>query len=219
VHAFLNEPVYVAITITGGVILAWLAVLIRAHLRQRLVVRQFRGKLTLFANTFRDGRSFADAVVVLADLGPKPLCREFQKLSRQLQHGDEAGEIAREMCRRIPCFEAEYLATAVMCQQGSPEQLSVSLLRLEQLREKRELARERVASACGFARHGIRAALLLGPIVLTAVIGLRPTRVMNSLSQMVSSPAGWLFLGSVFVSAVWLVLILQIQDESEIVLD
>jgi hypothetical protein len=90
---------------------------------------------------------------------------------------------------------------------------------LAQLREKRELARERVASACGFARHGIRAALLLGPIVLTAMIGIHPTGMMHSLSQVASSPAGWLILGGVLISALWLVLILQKQDESEIVLD
>ncbi len=108
-----NDPLLLGITVIGGICLAGVGYLLILQVRREKAVRQFRGMLTILANTHREGHSFEDAVGILADLGPYPARSEFRQLQKSIERGAGRDSVLEELAARLPCFESQYLAAAL----------------------------------------------------------------------------------------------------------
>ena len=209
----------IALGISGGILLCWFAWLGFRQARQAQVIRQFRKALTILISTMSEGRTFETAISVLADLGPKPLNREFRNLDAMAKRGESRPAILAELIRRFPCFEAEYLATALACFPDQPEETAARLAEMQERRDKRESSRQAIASACRATRLWIRGLLLAGPLAIAAIAVWRPEVFRDFRARLGSSSSVLMMIGGLFIIAVWFVMILQKQDESEIVFD
>lgn len=208
-----------ALGISGGILLCWFAWLGFRQARQTQVIQQFRKALTILINTMSEGRTFETAIAVLADLGPKPLNREFRNLDALAKRGENRPAILAELIRRFPCFEAEYLATALECFPDRPQVVAGRLAKIKERRDKRESSRNAIVSACRATRLWIRGLLLASPLAIAAIAVWRPEVFQDFRARMGSSSSVLMLIGGMFIVAVWFVLILQKQDESEIVFD
>ncbi len=213
------DPLLWSAAVSGGACLMWVGFLLALEVRREKAVRQFRGMLTILANTHRQGNSFEDAIGILADLGPDPARGEFRRLQQMIDAGAGRSAILDELACRLPCFESQYLAAALASQSEKPAELQMSLERLEFLRQNRRTSQAEVAAASRTARLWIRALLLSGPFLMTALVLLRPPGILSSLARTASTTVGITLLSVVIVSAAWLISILQKQDEAETVLD
>jgi len=84
--------------------------------RRKAFINLFGDTLALMSNTLKSGFGFRQALQLIADEMPHPICDEFSKLTQEISWGLPLPDAMENMVKRIPDENMQLFATAVIIQ-------------------------------------------------------------------------------------------------------
>ena len=99
-----------------GIILPKMVVKNKIAKRQKAFINLFGDTLSLMANTLKSGFGFRQALQLIADEMPSPICDEFSKLTQEISWGLSLTDAMENFSKRIPDENVKLFTTAIIIQ-------------------------------------------------------------------------------------------------------
>lgn len=140
----LNKNIIVAFILgLGGFFLPYFVVSGVVSQRNKAFDKLFGDALTLISNTLRAGFSLRQALQLVADEMPMPICDEFKLLNQEIDWGLPLADCFNELCRRIPNEHVQLFSTAILIQSEVGGSLAEIVSKIaETIRNKEQLKGE-----------------------------------------------------------------------------
>lgn len=140
----LNKNIAVSLLLGSlGFFLPYLVVNSMVAQRNKAFDKLFGDALTLISNTLRAGFSLRQALQLVAEEMPMPICDEFKLLNQEIDWGLPLSDCFNELCRRIPNEHVQLFATAILIQNEVGGSLAEIVSKIaETIRNKEQLKGE-----------------------------------------------------------------------------
>jgi len=188
----LNNNIIVSLLLgVIGFFVPYIVVSNMGALRNKAFDKLFGDALTLIANTLRAGFSLRQALQLVADEMPMPICDEFKLLTQEIDWGLPLPECFADLCRRIPNEHVQLFATAILIQNEVGGSLAEIVNKIaETIRNKEQLKGELNILTSQGKMSGLIVGLM--PVVLGLFIfTVNPEYIM----MLFTTPLGLMMLG------------------------